>query len=700
LFYRNYDLKKSKLNFALILIPLVVIALAFSKSTVDVVLLPKYLIYSFFILVITVLAYFASKKDIQIFNCINGNVFFKVYLFYCLISAFSLINTNNFPDGIFELLKIILFGIGIYSLTIYFFKQQDYFLLISKSITVLNFIIVAIGIFQFFQFLNYQNVNHSSSYLISATFGHKNIFSEMVFMTFPLSIFSVFYGNKFWKYFSFVSCLLSIFLITVTLTRAVWLSTLLGFLLSYSIYTYLNYKEGLGKKIFYVNKKLLLLILAVFGSVAIGIFIYSKFDSFTTFKKQAISISGFKYGSGGERIELWKKSIKVFKESPVFGSGIGSWKINVLKYGHKGLESEDNRTFHQRPHNDFIWILCEQGILGLFVYLFFTVIILYYLVKQISNQKHTSKRMFYFLCLYTFLGYLIFSFFSFPKERIEHQLVLLFIFSAVIIENIKLGLLNKSYSQTILLLFIFFVIIAFYVGLKRYLSEIHLQKAYTARNENNWQQVISEIRKAENIFYKIDPMCTPLVWYSGSSYYNLGEKEIAFMDFLKAYELNPNHIHVLNNLATCYENRGDHENAIKYYTMAINISPSFTEAKLNLVATLFNANKKRDAYLNFSKLKYDSTNAKYLQMIPILLQSTIVELANKCKVDPLKYQILAVSNVPDWSSKIFMKSKENNISFEQQVVLDAIFSLDNSDKVKYFNDILVFKKSIGIKSHQ
>jgi len=701
LFFQNIN-SNTKVNYNLlaILLPLLAISLAYSKATVDVVLLPKFILYTVFVFSITLISTIKSKKENEIFNQINSNIFFKAYFIYCLISIISLANSNNFADGIFELLKIILFGIGVFSLSVYFSNTKDYFIQIAKAFSVLNFIIVLIGCYQFLEFINTKNVNHTSSYSISGTFGHKNIFSEMVFMSFPLSIFLIFYGNKFYKNFSIISVLLSFFLITVTLTRAVWLSTFLGFALSFPLYYFSTRRDENSKNIFSLNRKTIIIAAAIFGSIALGIFIYSRFDSFTTFKKQAISISGFKYGSSGERIELWKKSYKVFKESPIFGSGVGSWKISVLKYGHNGLETEDNRTFHQRPHNDFIWILCEQGMLGLLAYLFAIGIILFNMIQLILKSTDSQKKLFYFLCLYTFLGYLIFSFFSFPKERIEHQLILLFIFSAVIIDSSKPISSQNKYSTSLFLLFIFVTVFSFFIGFKRYKSEIHLQKAYTLRNQSNWQEVILEIRKAENIFYTIDPMCTPLVWYSGSSYYNLGEKENAFIDFLKAYEINPNHIHVLNNLATCYESKSDHNNAIKYYNKALKISPNFTEAKLNLIATLFNSKKNRAAYLKFSELRFDSTNVKYLQMMPILLEPIITQLADNCGLEPLKFEILAVVNVPGWSSKIFIKSKTNNITFEQQLLLDAIFSLDNSDKIKYLAKISSLKKTYGIKSNQ
>ena len=110
---------------------------------------------------------------------------------------------------------------------------------------------------------------------------------------------------------------------------------------------------------------------------------------------------------------------------------------SVLNYGHQGLETENNLTFHQRPHNDFIWILSEQGIVGLLMYLILVLIILSSLTKLILKTNDKSQKLFYFFALYAYVGYLIFSCFSFPKERIEHQIILVFIFAITMIGNIN-----------------------------------------------------------------------------------------------------------------------------------------------------------------------------------------------------------------------------------------------------------------------
>ena len=81
--------------------------------------------------------------------------------------------------------------------------------------------------------------------------------------------------------------------------------------------------------------------------------------------------------------------------------------------------------------------------------------------------------------------------------------------------------------------------------------------------------------------------------------------------------MNPYHIHVLNNLATSYEIKGNHEMAIDMYNRAILISPKFDEALLNLSAVYYNNGNIDSASSIISRVNSLSKNEKYLPFLEI-----------------------------------------------------------------------------------
>jgi O-antigen ligase len=661
-----------------ILFPLLVISLLYSTKAVDTVLLPKFIAFAIFTIFINALA----LKNAQSFDIIKQQLFFKIYIAYLITSLISVYISCNFGDAVFEWLKLYLLGSSIFAISIYFYQHKKFIEQFVNAINILNAVIVIIGLVQFLIIFSKQHVTHTATYEVTGTFGHKNIFAEMLFLTFPFTLFNLFAKQGKWKWLSGASAFLTLFLITLTLTRAVWLATIAGFIISFPFYFYALIKGKKIKSQLKLYKKNILIIVLLCIAILTSILVYSRIDSFNTIKMQTLTISSFKYGSVGERFQLWKKSIQVFKESPIVGKGLGSWKIEVLKYGHRGLETENNITFHQRPHNDFIWIAAEQGIVGLLVYLSVVILLLFLLIKLILKSEYAHEKLFYFLALYAYSGYLIYSCLSFPKERMEHQIVLAFLFSIVIINSTKKSSTNQKISNAFLF-FIPLILISGYalkIGISRFVSETHLQKAYTARANGVWQNTIDEIEKAENEFYNIDPMCTPLRWYSGSAHYNLGNQELAFADFYKAYQVNPNHVHVLNNLATAYEIKGDHSKAIDFYKSALSISPGFKDAQFNLSATYFNAGKKQEAFQQFEQIPIDTTNTKYKQMLNLILCQEVIRLSDSITCDPLKNMLKAISNTPLWYKEIYLKAASNQINFKRQLLEDAIYTLDSTDK--------------------
>ena len=679
----------------LILIGVVAIPLLFSFDTVDFVLIPKFMALA--LLVIAIGLYARKNFEGAFVLSLFKKPYFISYGAYLLIGLIGLAFTIDFSDGIFEYSKLVLFACGIIFTVVCFKDAPNIKEKFIDSILISNFIVVAIGLFQFISILQNSNGDYNSTYALSGTFAHKNIFAEFLMMEFPFLLTCGLSADGKRKILSLGLTGLTIFLITVCLNRAVWLAIAFGGISSFIIYLVSVKKNNAEKNQLGYTKKNGLTLLVLIVSIAIGLFIYSRFDSFTTIKKQVQSIGGYWYGSGGERIQLWKKSIKVFKEHPLIGSGVGSWKIEVLKYGHQGLATEDNRTFHQRPHNDYLWILCEQGILGLLAYLISILSILVMLVQLLRAEIRTNYRLFYFACIYTLMGYLVFAFFSFPKERIEHQLILMFVFSTVIIHYLKLrkeevlcqqekqgeaSNLNsgKNVNSGLFVLLLSLTIICLSIGYSRYASEVSLNKGYDARGKQNWLKVIETIHNADNSFYRIDPMCTPLSWYSGSAYFNMGNMPMAHEEFLKAYRYNTNHIHVLNNLGTTFELKGEHEKAIELYKKALEISPEFIDAQLNLTAVYFNTQNFGKAFDIYSAISVDTTNIKYMQIMPLVVSPVIRGMYDSISLPIIRNKLVGIDALNNWKTEIYIKSKANKIGFRKQVMIDILSLLSESEK--------------------
>jgi len=221
-------------NAMFITLPLLIISLLYSTKAVDAVLLPKFIAFAIFAIIISALA----LKNAAAFSEVKQHLFFKIYTAYLLTSLISVYISCNFGDAVFEWLKIFLLGNSIFAISIYFYHHKKFIEQFVNAINILNAVIVVIGLVQFLIIFSKQHVTHAATYEVTATFGHKNIFAEMLFLTFPFTLYNLFTKQGNWKWLSGISAFLTLFLITLTLTRAVWLATILGFLMSFPFYFY------------------------------------------------------------------------------------------------------------------------------------------------------------------------------------------------------------------------------------------------------------------------------------------------------------------------------------------------------------------------------------------------------------------------------------------------------------------------------
>jgi len=554
--------------------------------------------------------------------------FYLAFVLYSLISAFL---ARNIADGIFDWLKILSGFLLFFLFTILLSGKPKPESEIVKAFTILCFILSIAGFINLFIILLQGNlIIPLSTYQVAPFFGHRNLYCQMLFFAFPFTLISSFYGKKgFWKVMGICSFIIAVFVLIVLSNRATWLALAGGFaaVVFFHILWFKKFRIDLVGKVF---KKRWLYLAPLIILICSTLF-YLKYADIGSLEKHTAGIVEFDKGSTKDRMELWKRTVELIKEKPVFGVGLSNWKIEMLKLGNKGLVSEDNNTFYQRPHNDFLWIACESGLIGLLLYCSIFIIAIFYLFRILKKCSSYEDFLFYNMILVVGAGFLVYSFFSFPKERIE----------SLIVTSVMLGLIvNRHHEITggrvfatgklrVFLLFIIVLLPALiFIGSKRFYSDYHMKKALIAKDKKNYTTVIKEIDQAISPYYPTDPFSTPLTWYRGSARFNMNNTDLALKDFKAAYEINPYHIHVLNNLASAYELKGDHKNALKFYKEALAIAPNFEDAWFNLCAVYFNLGQTDSAYQALTHIDTGTKNPKYDKYLAVVLNARFSEMAN------------------------------------------------------------------------
>ncbi|MCX6268911.1 MAG: O-antigen ligase family protein [Bacteroidetes bacterium] len=464
-------------------------------------------------------------------------------------------------------------------------------------------------------------------YKIISIASNNNLYACFLIISLPIVFTGYSMNRGFWKYLTVGVAILAVFFIIIIQSRAAYLGLFFGMALSL-ILMILRYKRVFTKRNLLtgiVAAMLLFTGISVFYSsldnvrksyFSSKIPVWQYFKSYDNanvedlLKKRSAGIATNTqmaefdfaeayYENANLRIIFWKKSFGLIRENPFFGVGAGNWRLNIpsVKEPANPEHTIKNYTYSQ-PHNEWISIITELGIVGFILAVFiFLVPVIMALRKIVAMQPviHISA-VFYSSFI---LGFYLFAVFDFPFRRIEH-VVLLFSVMAFLLYRIPLKNLNfrplsgfsKVFFSSLFVLLLLFTMI---IAAARIKGEYFTVKMF--RNEGkNADQVIHFCHKAENYFYRITPNTLPLAWFEGVAYFHKGNPDSASHCFQRALKSTPYEVRVLNDYAASLFSLKKSDEAKAVLMKTLEIDPFFDDARFNLGA-IYYFNGQRDSAL-------------------------------------------------------------------------------------------------------
>lgn len=580
-------------------------ALLCGPLILDLTLVPRFLGLALF-LSLMLLAFW---RRTTVFEIPRHSSVFSYGVFTVLI-ALSVSWSTNLGAALFDTGKQLCFFLVLLSI-LYFL--QNWPRLVSSSIYKLSVIVFYIAfVFVVFQLSGIRSLAKDQVYLISGINGHKNLFSSFLFLNLFFLVLAYRNLNTTWRRSALWAILLSLVLIALLRTKAVYLALAavlpLCLILSYT-----------GLRFNWLNKKPVMLSLVLTfvlgGNLFFGMVLPQLIPKSAAVMKEADNSSLAALKLEEERLVLWEKTYVLVHQRPALGCGAGNWQVHMPDATLSGLwRGEDLNYTFQRPHNDWLWILSENGWIGFNLFLLTVVLLLLSLMKALPADNK-ALRSNVSLSIAAITGYLIISFFDFPRERVEHGVwfSLIFGFSLHFLGRIPAKSIRVKRPVLLLLLFVFITIT--YTALLRYKGEYYTRKMLNYKMANQPAKVIKAGHTAMSFAYSLDPTSVPLYWYTGNAEVLLGNPQKAQVDFLKALRLNPYNRNVLNDLASAYVYNNDVIQAKYYYEEAARISPRFDDPKLNLAALYINAGDYKTADTWLKSILHDSPRRDSYQKI-------------------------------------------------------------------------------------
>jgi O-antigen ligase len=585
----------------------------------DSVLVPRLLVSSAFLFC---LVFVLLKK-----NLFPGTTFWKtllpglttVYFLVVLLSSFFAV---NFKEALFDISKTFVF------LVIFIFSSQflagntfslrklPLFFLIS------TFFMLVIGYNQYFSLVHNSQVEFLPDglpvvYRVKGLMAHKNLFSSALFLSLPFIVWGIFtFKGRVQMLFALVAAGTFILLILLS-TRAVWLGLIVSLAFVVIFLLLAGQRFGVSAKF-----RIALLVAGLLFFAGSTFYIY-RAESSSDFSVAARLRSIFDPEASNNRFRLnvWEASLQVWKENPALGVGPGNWKIKVQPV-FKNYNFSKEQLNWNRPHNDFLWVLAEKGLIGLIAFLGMFAVAFVYLLRVTGKAVDKQTKILAFLLAGGLLGYAVISFFDFPLERIYHQSVLAVWLSVAVVLNVKPQDKKAEQRNSLLWVFTFLpgLLFIFIYSFSSLRLETTVEKAVEAQQRGHWELMLNRANTIPTALRNIDAVGMPVYYYRGLAAEKLKNYNAAQLDYLQALKDHPAKVQVMNNLGLMFFYQNDLESARKYFEMALAILPGYFEALANLSAVCDEEGKYRESLGYLQSIPKERWDERFYEKERILKQ--------------------------------------------------------------------------------
>ncbi|MBI5182349.1 MAG: O-antigen ligase family protein [Nitrospirae bacterium] len=421
---------------------------------------------------------------------------------------------------------------------------------------------------------------------IYSTYGNPNFMSSFLIAVVPVALMNLwhyFYDIK-KRYKYSIAVFILIFCILISRTKGAWL----GLFVSIIVLLILIVKSKGLMPSGYLKKYLkfsvvVVAALAIFAAVITIILpigsnpIVAELSPIT---RSHLTIKG--------RELMWGTTLNMIKDHPLIGLGVNTFRLNYQHY--QGAFLKENPEYipylgsAESPHNQYLEIAAEQGIIGLLLFLWINIVFFKVGINIIRSESGLKEKAVTIGILAAVAATLVHALVEFPFNLVPNaMLYYLYLGIVMVIANkpLKSFKLFKPFkplaSAMTIIITAFLSFIFIFQGIGPVIaSKIHKDAWYLMR-DMRYNEVIPLAKKG----VKLDPLNDELHLFLGVANYQLGNYNESLKEYKKAYELYPDYM-IPFNIGLIYKRLGDLKPSEEYFKKTIFLRPNLPEAYLKL----------------------------------------------------------------------------------------------------------------------
>ena len=518
---------------------------------------------------------FFSHKVLDVaFKHLFKGIFIYFYLFYFIWNAFSYFYAINPVETLINIPRLgnTFFAIFFCYFLIYNLPNKFYY--VSR---LLLFFLIAELFAYYNDFANVYPKEGLSVISIKGFAGNKNITAASIAFKIPFALYLLHSLKKpLYRLGLILTLFGAILAISLIEARAAILSSIIVFILFICFQIYLLFVKNIRFKIGIIRISLTLLPYIIALMMNLIITNSAKKRSLT----DTVGRIAFTEESSNGRFQYWGDALDYVLKNPIFGSGLGNWKIASIE---EGKEHISGYTVPYHAHNDFIHVFTETGIPGGITYIAIFATLTFYLLLLLY-KKYKAQGLLelqYFFLLLPLIVYGIDAGLNFPVARPLMQS------SFAIFAGLVLGLyfdvkhredkdisINKLYHRLtlgIILLFLLPGLVVHIISFNSLRQQGQLLYEFNNAQYNMTRQQLDEI---SHEFPNLTETAMPIKAMKARYYYLQGDKEAAHEMAMGGAKDNPKIFFGENLRALFFFQEGNIDSAYVYAKKAFDGLPN------------------------------------------------------------------------------------------------------------------------------
>lgn len=567
-----------------------VISVALSFVTVEPTISIRYLLTALFCLGFVAYFFIAKKYTIPAAYPILVKLVFGSGLLYFVWNAIALNFAINPAAGYYELTRQLLNLLLLFILMEAVRREVVHILMVVKVIAVMTILHSLIGMLQFYGvgFLNIPGANAQPYGLMA----NRNLYGSALAFSIPFVLYLWVVASSSWKKIAILALAFLTVSILLSQTRSAWLASAVALFSAFAL-----------GNIFLKDHRKQLLKWSLIGLVGVVILvIITVFINKQTGVENTITERALSFTNGSEtntatsenvnaRVNMWKKTTEMIKDKPLWGTGLGNWKLSVTSYGVEGLPWANGEYVPDRPHNVYLQTMSESGIVGFLFYIFSWISVVIIGFVCLRKAIADNEKILLVLMLSGISAVATDCMFSFPLERLEHS------FYFLLMCGITMGIYLRSISATDLKLkivsapvkwlMIIIGLLNVFMAYLKYNFEASMNRAQALETEGNFADEIDMANSGKSSLITLDPEGHAMEMRTGIAYKGLRNYDMALKEMLQAKKYNPYSPMLMSNIGSVYTDMKDYKTAVSYYQQALKYAPAFQVALINLAANQY-----------------------------------------------------------------------------------------------------------------